>query len=68
VFNVTHALLPALRQTRGTIINIGSIASFVGVGDTLGYAPSKGGVKLLTRRWPAIWRATASASTRLPRA
>ncbi|NVN86829.1 MAG: glucose 1-dehydrogenase [Rhodopseudomonas sp.] len=49
VFNVTHALLPALRQTRGTIINVGSIASFVGVGDTLGYAPSKGGVKLLTQ-------------------
>ncbi len=49
VFNVTHALLPALRQTRGTIVNLGSIASFAGVGDTLGYAPSKGGVKLLTQ-------------------
>ncbi len=48
-FNVTHALLPALRQTRGTIVNLGSIASFAGVGDTLGYAPSKGGVKLLTQ-------------------
>lgn len=49
VFNVTHAVLPALRQTRGTIVNLGSIASFVGVGGTLGYAPSKGGVKLLTQ-------------------
>jgi NAD(P)-dependent dehydrogenase (short-subunit alcohol dehydrogenase family) len=49
VFNVTHAFLPALRKTRGTIVNLGSIASFVGVGDTLGYAPSKGGVKLLTQ-------------------
>ena len=49
VFNVTHAFLPALRQTRGSIINIGSIASFVGVADTLGYSPSKGGVKLLTQ-------------------
>jgi NAD(P)-dependent dehydrogenase (short-subunit alcohol dehydrogenase family) len=49
VFNVTHAFLPALRQTHGSIINIGSIASFVGVSDTLGYSPSKGGVKLLTQ-------------------
>lgn len=49
VFNVTHAFLSALRQTHGSIINIGSIASFVGVADTLGYSPSKGGVKLLTQ-------------------
>ncbi len=49
VFNVTHAFLLTLRKTRGTIVNLGSIASFVGVGDTLGYAPSKGGVKLLTQ-------------------
>jgi NAD(P)-dependent dehydrogenase (short-subunit alcohol dehydrogenase family) len=49
VFNVTHAFLPTLRKTRGAIVNLGSIASFVGVGDTLGYAPSKGGVKLLTQ-------------------
>lgn len=49
VFNVTHAFLPALRRTRGTIVNIGSIASFVGVSGTLGYAPSKGGVKMLTQ-------------------
>jgi NAD(P)-dependent dehydrogenase (short-subunit alcohol dehydrogenase family) len=49
MFNVTHAFLPALRKTRGAIVNLGSIASFVGVGDTLGYAPSKGGVKLLTQ-------------------
>jgi NAD(P)-dependent dehydrogenase (short-subunit alcohol dehydrogenase family) len=49
MFNVTHAFLPALRKTRGAIVNLGSIASFVGVGDALGYAPSKGGVKLLTQ-------------------
>lgn len=49
VFNVTHAFLPTLRKTRGAIVNLGPIASFVGVGDTLGYAPSKGGVKLLTQ-------------------
>jgi NAD(P)-dependent dehydrogenase (short-subunit alcohol dehydrogenase family) len=49
VFNVTHAFLPALRERRGAIVNLGSIASFVGVGGALGYAPSKGGVKLLTQ-------------------
>ncbi|MBL28023.1 MAG: 3-oxoacyl-ACP reductase [Rhodospirillaceae bacterium] len=49
VFNVVHAWLPALRKTRGTIINIASIASFIGVGGTLGYSPSKGAVKLLTQ-------------------
>ena len=49
VFNVTHAFLAALRASKGTIINVGSIASFVGVADTLGYSPSKGGVKLLTQ-------------------
>ena len=43
------ALLPALRQTHGSIVNLGSIASFVGVGGALGYAPSKGGIKLLTQ-------------------
>ena len=48
IFNVVHAWLPALRETHGTIINIASIASFVGVGGTLGYSPSKGAVKLLT--------------------
>jgi NAD(P)-dependent dehydrogenase (short-subunit alcohol dehydrogenase family) len=49
IFNVVHAWLPALRRTRGSIINIASIASFVGVGGALGYSPSKGAVKLLTQ-------------------
>jgi NAD(P)-dependent dehydrogenase (short-subunit alcohol dehydrogenase family) len=49
IFNVVHAWLPALRQTRGNIINVASIASFIGVGGTLGYSPSKGAVKLFTQ-------------------
>jgi len=49
IFNVVHAWLPALRQTRGNIINVASIASFVGVGGNLGYSPSKGAVKLFTQ-------------------
>ena len=34
IFNVVHAWLPALRDTHGAIINVASIASFVGVGGT----------------------------------
>ena len=62
VFNVVHAWLPALRQTRGNIINVGSIASFVGVGSTLGYSPSKGAVRLFTQ---ALARDLASDGIRV---
>jgi NAD(P)-dependent dehydrogenase (short-subunit alcohol dehydrogenase family) len=48
-FNVVHAWLPALRETRGCIINLGSIASCVGISGQLGYSPSKGAVKLFTQ-------------------
>ncbi len=47
-FHVVHAWLPALRQTRGSIINLASIASFAGL-TQVGYAPSKGAVKMLTQ-------------------
>ena len=62
IFNVVHAWLPALRQTRGTIINVASIASFVGVGGNLGYSPSKGAVKLFTQ---ALARDLASDGIRV---
>ena len=62
VFNVIHACLPDLRRTRGSIINVGSIASFVGVADTLGYSPSKGAVKLFTQ---ALARELASDGIRV---
>ncbi|MEB0012954.1 glucose 1-dehydrogenase [Glaciimonas sp. Gout2] len=48
-FNMIHAWLPALRATRGNIINIASGAAFVGIPGTLGYSPSKGGLKMLTQ-------------------
>lgn len=48
-FNVIHACLPALRATRGTIVNVASIAAFAGQVNTLGYSPSKGAVMLLTQ-------------------
>jgi NAD(P)-dependent dehydrogenase (short-subunit alcohol dehydrogenase family) len=47
--NVTLAFLPALRATKGTIINIGSIASFVSTATSIGYSTSKAAVRMLTQ-------------------
>lgn len=52
-FNVTHAFLPALKATRGTIVNIASIAAYAGQGGSLGYSPSKGAIKMLTQSFAA---------------
>ena len=48
-FNVTLAWLPAIKQTKGSIINIASIASYAGQGASLGYSPSKGAIKMFTQ-------------------
>jgi len=48
-FLPTHAWLDALRETRGVIINVGSIASSTGIPNVVGYSPSKGAVKLMTQ-------------------
>lgn len=48
-FNVTQSFLAPLRAMRGTVLNVASIASFAGQGGTLGYAPSKGAIKMYTQ-------------------
>jgi len=50
-FNVTHAFLEALRSTRGRIVNIGSIQSFVHVRtpNSPAYTTSKHGILGFTR-------------------
>ena len=48
-FHPVRAWLKSLRATRGSIINVASIASFVGIPGVLGYSPSKGAVKQLTQ-------------------
>lgn len=53
VFNTIHAWLPALRATRGCIINISSGAAFLGQPRALGYSASKGAVKMLTQSMAA---------------
>ncbi|MEO0414849.1 MAG: SDR family oxidoreductase [Verrucomicrobiota bacterium] len=47
---VHHALDP-LKQSRGSIVNIGSKVAMTGQGGTSGYAASKGGLLALTREW-----------------
>ncbi len=48
-FNVTHAFVPALKASHGTIINLASVASFVSTPSTAAYVVSKGAVKSLTQ-------------------
>jgi NAD(P)-dependent dehydrogenase (short-subunit alcohol dehydrogenase family) len=48
-FLPTQAWLPALRKTRGCIVNVASIASSSGLAGVVGYSPSKGAVKMLTQ-------------------
>jgi NAD(P)-dependent dehydrogenase (short-subunit alcohol dehydrogenase family) len=48
-FNVTLAWLPAIKSTKGSIVNIASIAAYAGQGGSLGYSPSKGAIKMFTQ-------------------
>ena len=48
-FNVLHAFLPALRRTRGCVINIASGAAVIAQAGCIGYSGSKGAVKMLTQ-------------------
>jgi L-fucose dehydrogenase len=50
-YAMAHFALDALKQTNGTIINIGSKVCETGQGGTSGYAASKGGINGLTREW-----------------
>lgn len=49
VYNVTHAFLPALKQTKGNIVNLASIVSFVSGISTPAYTVSKGAVRSFTQ-------------------
>ena len=50
VFLVTQAALPLLLATRGSIVNIGSVAGSVGVKQRFAYCASKGAVQAMTRQ------------------
>jgi NAD(P)-dependent dehydrogenase (short-subunit alcohol dehydrogenase family) len=51
--NAIQAWLPALRRTRGCIVNIASGAALSGLPHCVGYSASKGAVKLLTQSMAA---------------
>lgn len=51
VFSLVQLCLPWLKQTKGTVINIGSKVATTGQGGTSGYAASKGAMNALTREW-----------------
>jgi NAD(P)-dependent dehydrogenase (short-subunit alcohol dehydrogenase family) len=48
-YNMVTAFLDQLRETRGSVINIGSIQSFVALPNSAAYTTSKGGVRMLTK-------------------
>jgi L-fucose dehydrogenase len=50
-YAMAHYSLPHLKQSRGTIVNIGSKTAVTGQGNTSGYASSKGAIMALTREW-----------------
>jgi L-fucose dehydrogenase len=50
-FMLAKLTLPLLKESRGTILNIGSKVALTGQGNTSGYAAAKGGVLALTREW-----------------
>lgn len=49
VFNLTHAFVPTLKRTRGNIVNLASIVSFVSGVSTPAYVASKGAVRSFTQ-------------------
>jgi NAD(P)-dependent dehydrogenase (short-subunit alcohol dehydrogenase family) len=48
-YNMVTAFLEQLRQTRGAVVNIGSIQSFVALPNSAAYTTSKGGIRSLTQ-------------------
>lgn len=48
---MAHHALPALKASRGAIVNIGSKTAETGQGNTSAYAASNGGRNALTREW-----------------
>jgi len=48
-YNMTTAFLSQLIETKGAVINIGSVQSFVALANSAAYTTSKGGVRALTK-------------------
>ncbi|MBV1703319.1 MAG: SDR family oxidoreductase [Hyphomicrobiales bacterium] len=50
-YGLAHLCLPALKASRGVIVNVGSKTALTGQGGTSGYCAAKGAVLALTREW-----------------
>jgi 2-keto-3-deoxy-L-fuconate dehydrogenase len=50
IYLVTRAMLPMLLMSHGSIVNIGSVAGYVGVKQRFAYCASKGAVLAMTRQ------------------
>ena len=50
-YNLAHYCLPALKNSKGSIVNISSKVAITGQGNTSGYAAAKGAILSLTREW-----------------
>ncbi len=50
-YDIAHFALPALKDSRGCIVNIASKTAITGQGGTSGYASAKGAILALTREW-----------------
>jgi len=48
---MVHFAVSYLKQSKGSVVNIGSKVSLTGQGNTSGYAAAKGAVLALTREW-----------------
>jgi L-fucose dehydrogenase len=57
-YAMAHYALPALKQSRGSIVNISSKTAVTGQGGTSGYVASKAAILGLTREWAAELLAT----------
>jgi len=56
-FNMCRAFHPQLRATRGAVINLASIRSFVAAGNAAAYAASKGAIMQFTKALAVEWGA-----------
>ncbi|MET0637866.1 MAG: SDR family oxidoreductase [Chitinophagaceae bacterium] len=50
-YMMAHYALPSLKETKGSIVNIGSKTAETGQGNTSAYAAANGGRNALTREW-----------------
>jgi L-fucose dehydrogenase len=52
-YNMAHYVLPHLKTSKGSIVNISSKVAVTGQGNTSGYSSAKGAILSLTREWAA---------------